>query len=211
MKQIVISFASILAFSTITAYASPQGITGIGWKKEISVQAGFAPGNLNWEYRHPLYTGTGGVLTLRETGSYRSGTFFSGRFALSGRYLGFGAAGGYIPASIQVDKTAETYDFSSYFIELGATFYPFKGPMSRFTPYTGIGAGGVFTTGELETTAILYTFDAGLRVFFFKNFGVNIELKVRHFIYDEVPLGTNLSGDVNLTNIAGELGLVFMF
>ena len=148
--------------------------------------------------------------TIRETGSFKAKLIFNGEFELSKEYFGFSAGVGIIPAEIKVDKTNETYNFNSIFIEIAGMFFPLGNQSAKIVPLLKIGGGGIKSSGDIDNTALFISFGGGGRTFFTENFGASLMLKGRYMTYDEIPLDENITGDISFTNFAVELGFMYL-
>ena len=202
-----VSFFIIIISGNINAQQS----TNESWNKIISLHFGFPMGTNNWEYTHPSYSGSGGVQTIREPGTFEGKYTLYGEFELSKGYFGFSAGAGFIPAEIKVDKTNETYNFNSISIEIAGMFFPLGNQFDKIVPLFKIGAGGIKSSGDLDNTALFISFGGGVRTFFTENFGASLMLKGRYMTYDEIPLDENITGDISFTNFAVELGFMYLF
>ena len=181
------------------------------WNKTILLHFGYPPGSNNWEYSHPLYTGTGGVQNIVETGSFNPKLIFDGQFELSKRYFGFAGGAGIFPAEIKVDKIEIPFNFHSFFLEIEGLFFPLKNPAGGIVPLIIFGAGGGLSFGDIDNSSLFISFAGGLRTYLTNGFGLSLILKGRHFTYDEIPLDENLTGDIKFTSMVIQFGAMYSF
>jgi len=201
----------VLLFLSTVENCNAQDSTKTAWNKIILLHFGYPIGSNNWEYSHPLYTGTEGVQTIRETGSFKSKLILNGQFELSKEYFGFSAGVGIFPVEIKVDKNEDPFNLNSIFLEIEGLFFPLGNPTAKLVPLAKFGLGALMSSGDLDNAAKFISFCGGLRIFFTKSFGGSLMLKGRYFTYNEIPLAENISGDIKFTNFAFQLGVMHTF
>ncbi|MFC2132415.1 hypothetical protein ACFLRG_01305 [Bacteroidota bacterium] len=211
IKKLSTLLVVVLLYLSSFENCNAQDYSKTAWNKIILLHFEHPLVTNDWEYSHPSYSGAGGLQILRETGSFKSKSIFSGQFELSKGYFGFSASVGIFPAEIKVDKNEDPFNLNSFFIEIEGLFFPLKNPTSKLVPIINIGAGGVISVGDIDNTAQFVSFGGGLRTFFTKSFGVSLMLKGRYFNYNEIPLTESITGDIKFTNFAAHVGVMYAF
>lgn len=195
--KLPIIFCTLIMYGSIKAQQEGDYL----WQPIITLHYEYSFGTNDWEYSHPLYTGSG-VHSISETGTFKTKSIFSVGFEISKGYYGFNVNTGIIPAEINVDKTGMNYNFNSFFLEIEGIFFPLSNPADKLVPLLKIGGGGIKSSGDLTNSALFYSFSGGIRTSLSEKTGVTLMIKGRHITYNEIPLNENVTGDISFTNFA---------
>lgn len=209
MKKLL-PFLPVIFFTLIVAgFTKAQQDNTETWKFKFTLGYGYSPAANDWEYSHPFYSETGLQQTMIETGSFKAKSIFGGGVELSKGYFGIGANAGIIPAAIAVDKLNANYNFTSYFLGIEGIFFPLSNPAGKLVPLLKIGGGGMKSSGDLDNSALFYSFGGGVRTHFMENFGAALLLNAIHITYNEIPLDENITGDISFTNFSVQVEVVY--
>lgn len=208
MKRVLLIVAILFFNLIISGNILAQQSNNDSWNLRITAQYGYPLGSNDWEYSHPLYTGTG-VHTINETGTFKAKSVWGGGVELSKGYFGINANAGIIPSEIIINKSGERYNFNSTFLEIEGTIFPLANTTDFVIPLLKIGVGGMISNGDLNNSALFFSLSGGGRTYFTEKFGVSLMIKGRHITYDEIPMDENVTGDISFTNFAIEFQLIY--
>lgn len=208
MKRLLLVISVICFTLMIADFTEAQQDNSEKWKFTFKLSYGYAPAANDWDYTHPFYSDTG-IRNVSETGSFNAKSIFGGGVELSKGYFGISTNAGVIPAEIKVDNPNEIYNFTSFFLGIEGIFFPLSNPAGKLVPLLKIGGGGMKSSGDLDNSALFYSFGGGVRTFITENFGAGLMIKATHITYNEIPLDENITGDISFTNFSIQVEAVY--
>jgi hypothetical protein len=204
-SNILLAFILLVSFNSFSQDSEENH-----WIKSFSFGAGVQPFASSWKYSHPFYSGSGGMYLETIHGTYKAVYFIQAGFELIKGHFGGGIQIGFKPSKITIEAPAVSYDFSANYFNLSAIYLPRK-LTKTVSPVVVVQAGGVSCSGDISNPGFFISVGGGTRVTLSSHFGIDLNVSIQRLQFDDIPLESNISGDIHNYLLNGFAGLYYTF